>query len=61
MTQQVPPPDLHPSVKHLLSTYCIGRKLGGGSFGTVGAAATVWPACSAQASMRPGPAAYFMT
>ena len=35
MTQPVPPPDLHPSVKHLLSTYCIGRKLGNGSFGTV--------------------------
>ena len=36
MTQSVPAPSLPPDLVHLLETYCIGRKLGGGSFGTVG-------------------------
>ena len=35
MTQTVPAPSLPPDLVHLLETYCIGRKLGGGSFGTV--------------------------
>lgn len=35
MKQPVPAPKLPPDLAYLLETYCIGRKLGGGSFGTV--------------------------
>lgn len=33
--QERMPPDLPPALLHLLDTYILGRKLGGGSFGTV--------------------------
>lgn len=43
MTQTVPAPSLPPDLVHLLETYCIGRKLGGGSFGTVrGSSELLW-------------------